>query len=111
MFTTDAASEGNANMVCKLPSGEEENERSEVKKNSTLQHNESSVRNNWIFMFASTVSGGEHQRDEQQEDKGCEEATLFSFPGTRHFGHGRGFVGRASASPGGPYGRWGMKKA
>ncbi len=36
MFTTDAASEGNANIVCKLPSGEEENERSEVKKNSTL---------------------------------------------------------------------------
>ncbi len=37
LFTTDAASEGNANMVCKLPSGEEENERSEVKKNSTLK--------------------------------------------------------------------------
>ncbi|WP_304736198.1 hypothetical protein, partial [uncultured Rikenella sp.] len=36
LFTTDAASEGNANMVCKLPSGEEKNERSEVKKNSTL---------------------------------------------------------------------------
>ncbi len=37
LFTTDAASESNANAVCKLPSGEEENERSEVKKNSTLQ--------------------------------------------------------------------------
>ncbi len=36
LFTTDAASEGNANVVCQLPSGEEENERSEVKKNSTL---------------------------------------------------------------------------
>ncbi|WP_300400774.1 hypothetical protein, partial [uncultured Rikenella sp.] len=37
LFTTDAASENNANIVCKVPSGQEENERSEVKKNSTLQ--------------------------------------------------------------------------
>ena len=36
LFTTDAASESNANKVCELPSGEEENERSEVKKNSPL---------------------------------------------------------------------------
>ncbi len=36
LFTTDAASERNANVVCQLPSGEEENEHSEVKKNSTL---------------------------------------------------------------------------
>uniref|UniRef100_UPI00272D4F6B hypothetical protein n=1 Tax=uncultured Rikenella sp. TaxID=368003 RepID=UPI00272D4F6B len=38
LFTTDAASESNANKVCELPSGEEENERSEVKKNSTSRN-------------------------------------------------------------------------
>ncbi len=44
LFTTDAASESNANIVCKLPSGEEENERSEVKKNSTLKPNERGIK-------------------------------------------------------------------
>ncbi|WP_300601551.1 hypothetical protein, partial [uncultured Rikenella sp.] len=34
LFTTDAASERNANAVCELPSGEEEGI---TKKNSTLQ--------------------------------------------------------------------------
>ena len=40
LFTTDAAGECNANAVCKLPSGEEENERSEVKKNSSSRGND-----------------------------------------------------------------------
>ena len=35
LLTTDAAGECNANAVCKLPNGEKENERSEVKKNSS----------------------------------------------------------------------------
>ncbi|WP_294591874.1 hypothetical protein [uncultured Rikenella sp.] len=44
LFTTDATSEGNANKVCKLPSGEEENKRSEVKKNSTRPGNDQIAR-------------------------------------------------------------------
>ncbi len=47
LFTTDAASEGNANIVCKLPSGEEENERSEVKKNSSRRDRARPARDCW----------------------------------------------------------------